>query len=232
MQEQALEIASHITHPVTVAAFALVFAATAFHLALRAKRPRIAWILVVAIMLLGIAPLVASTYVQSRGVYRIRVVVLGPDGSPTDDARVDSSNGGEPKKVASGWEFDIPLQTRPADGVVIFFATVPSAFLRGHTRIVLAQDYYPTITIQLTSDTSAILRGSVIDEHGKPVPKAIVSIVGYTESTLTNDMGNFALSAHAADGQMVQVRAQKDQLVGSVSAPAGRVAVEITIKRR
>jgi hypothetical protein len=43
-------------------------------------------------------------------------------------------------------------------------------------------------------------------------------------------MGNFVLPAHAADGQVVQVRAQKDQLVGTLSVPAGKT-VELVIKR-
>src|SRR5712671_2324306 len=99
MQEQALKIASHITHPVTIAAFALVFASSAFALAFRAKKPRIAWVLAVGIIILGLAPLAASTFLQSRGVYRVRVSVLGTDKQPVDDALVTSSIGGEPKKV-------------------------------------------------------------------------------------------------------------------------------------
>jgi hypothetical protein len=73
VQDQALKIASHITHPVTIAAFALVFAATALALALRAKKPRIAWVLATGIIILGLAPLAASTFLQSRGIYRVRV---------------------------------------------------------------------------------------------------------------------------------------------------------------
>jgi hypothetical protein len=231
MQEKALEIASHITHPVTIAAFALVFAAGAFGLALRAKKPRIAWILAAGIIVLGLAPLAASTFLQSRGVYRVRVVVLGPDQSPVEDAHVSSSTGGEPKKVESGWEFDIPPQTRPADGKVILFASVKNSFLSGRSTLVLAQDYYPTTTIQLASDTSAMLRGVVVDEHRKSIAGATVSIAGYTDVTTTDNMGNFVLPAHAAEGQIVQVRAQKDQLVGSVSVPAGRLPVELVVKR-
>jgi len=75
MQEQALKIASHITHPATVAAFALVFASSAFALALRAKKPRIAWVLAAGIIALGLAPLAASTFLQSQGLYRVRVTV-------------------------------------------------------------------------------------------------------------------------------------------------------------
>jgi hypothetical protein len=123
MQEQALKIASHITHPASVAAFALVFAAAAFALALRSKKPRIAWSLAIGIIILGLAPLAASTLLQSRGVYRVRVVVLGRDRLPVDDAHVTSSIGGEPKRVENGWEFDIPPQSRPADGELKLFAS-------------------------------------------------------------------------------------------------------------
>src|ERR1700691_4787377 len=77
MPEQALKIATGINHPVTLAAFAAVLASLAFNLALRAKRPRIAGALAAGIIIVGLAPLAASTFLQSRGVYRVRVVVLG-----------------------------------------------------------------------------------------------------------------------------------------------------------
>src|SRR5713101_5468291 len=123
MQQEALKIASHITHPVTIAAFALVFAAFALGLALRAKRPRMAWILAAGIIVLGLAPLAAATFLQSQGVYRVRIIALGPDQLPIENAHVTSSIGGEPKKVEGGWEFDVPPQTRPADGKVVLFAS-------------------------------------------------------------------------------------------------------------
>jgi hypothetical protein len=231
MLQEALKIASHITHPVTVAAFALVFAAFAFRFALRAKKPQIAWILTAGIIVLGLAPLAASTFLQSRGVYRIRVIVLGPDQSPLEDTHVSSSSGGEPKKVQDGWEFDIPPQTRPADGRIVLFASEKSAFLTGNSTIILAQDYYPTTTIQLASDTSAMIRGVVVDGHHRSVVGATVSVPGYQDVAVTDKMGNFALPAHVADGQIVQVRAQKDQLVGSMSVPAGRNSVELVVTR-
>lgn len=229
MQDQALKIASHITHPVTVAAFAAVLAATALGLALRAKKPRIALLLAAGIIILGVFPIGASTFLQSRGVYRIRLSVLGADKQPVDDALVTSSIGGEPKKAEGGWEFDIPPQARPADGKVVLFASVKSAFLTGSSTLVLGQDYYPTTTIQLTHDTSATIRGVVVDEHRRSVSGAQVSIPGYPDIAVTDRMGNFVLPAHAADGQIVQVRGQKDQLVGSLSVPAGR-PIELMVK--
>lgn len=232
--EHALKIASQIHDPVSVAAFVSVLALIAFIYAVRAKRPQSKWIfgiLAVGVFILGLAPLAASTFLKSRGVYRVRVIVLGPNKSPVEDAHVSSSSGGEPKKVEGGWEFDIPLQTRPADGKVVLLGSVKNAFLTGTATVVLDQDYYPTTAIQLTSDTSATIRGVVEDEHRRSVSGATVSIAGFDDVALTDSMGNFVLPAHAADGQIVKVRAQKQELVGSLSVPAGRLPVEIIVKR-
>jgi len=49
-----------------VAAFAMVFAAMALLLALKAKKPRIAWLLTAALLVLGISPLVSATFLASR----------------------------------------------------------------------------------------------------------------------------------------------------------------------
>ena len=116
VQDQALRLASQITHPVTVAVFAAVLAASAFIFALRSKRPRVAWVLAVGIIVLGLAPLAAQAISQWRGIYHVRVIVLGPTHSPVDDARIVSSAGGESKRVQGGWEIDIPAQTRPVRG--------------------------------------------------------------------------------------------------------------------
>jgi len=149
MWERALESASHITHPVTVAVFAAVLAAYLFSIAIKKRQSRVVWFLVAVILLLGLAPLVSSTYLQSRMLYQVRVSVLGANKQPVDDAHVTSSNGGEPKKIDDGWEFDIPPQSRPADGKVTLSASVKNAFLAGRTTLVLDKDYFPTTEIQL-----------------------------------------------------------------------------------
>jgi hypothetical protein len=230
MWEKALESASHITHPGTVAVFAAVLAAYLFSIAIKKRNSRITWFLAAAILVLGLAPLLSSTYLQSRGVYIVRVFILGTNKQPVDDASVTSSTGGEPKKIQGGWEFDIPPQSRPADGKVKFFASVKNAFLAGNSTLVLDKDYFPAVEIQLEQDTSAMVRGDVIDDHGRSVVGARVSIPGYPDVAVTDGMGNFVLPAHAADGQIVQVRAQKDRLVGTLSVPAGK-SVELVVKR-
>ncbi len=231
MEEQALKITGHIGHPITVAAFALVIAASAFALALRAKRPLVASIMAAGIVVFGVAPFAASTFLQSRGVYHVQVVVLEPDQSPVEIAQVKSSNGGKLKMVADGWELDIPPQARPADGKVTLFASVKDEFLKGASTLVLGRDYYPTATIQLVGDAAAKVRGVVVDEDLTAVAGATVSIVGYSDVAVTDQKGNFVLPAHPIKlEQMIEVRAQKGQLTGLISAPAGKV-VEIIMSR-
>ncbi len=112
------------------------------------------------------------------------------------------------------------------------FASVKNAFLAGDSTLVLDKDYFPTVEIQLGHETSAMVRGIVIDEHRRSVAGAQVSIPGYSDIAVSDKMGNFVLAAHAADGQMVHLRAQKDQLSADVSAPAGDQPVELVLKRR
>jgi hypothetical protein len=234
MEEQALtlllKLAGHIGHPVAVAAFAVVIAASVFALALRAKRPVIGSIMAAGIIVLGVAPFVASGFLQTRGVYHVQVVLLRPDQSPVDIAQVKSSNGGELKMVAGGWELDIPQQARPADGKLTLSASVKDEFLKGKSTLVLGQDYYPTATIQLVAETSAMVRGVVVDEDLGAIAGATVSIDDYPEVAVTDQKGNFVLPAHAGKGQMIEIHAQKGQLTGRLSAPAGKV-VEVIISR-
>jgi hypothetical protein len=232
--DEALKIASQVTHPVSVVAVALVVA-LAFWYVLHARKSSevrlLGTILTVGIILLGLAPLAASTISQLRGIYRVRVIVLGSDHLPVNDARVTSSIGGEPKRIEGGWEFDIPPQSIPEERKVVFYASIKNAFLSGTSALPLGRDYYPTTTIQLASDTSAVLRGVVLDERRRPVSDATVTIEGYPDQARTDSSGNFVLPAHAADAQIVEVRAQKGQLLGNMSVPAGKEPVEIILKR-
>ena len=54
-----------------------------------------------------------------------------------------SSNGGEAKKIQGGWQFDIPSQSRPADGKLKLFASEKNTFLAGNSTLVLDKDYFP-----------------------------------------------------------------------------------------
>jgi len=234
MDEQALaqflKIAGHIGHPGKVAVVAFVIAASVFALALRAKRPVVGGFAAAGIIVLGGAPFAAWSFLQSRGVYQVQVVLLRPDQSVEDIAQVKSSNGGELKMVAGGWELDVPQQARPADGKVRLSAIAKDEFMKGESTIVLARDYFPTATIQMVAETSAMVRGVVVDENLGVVAGARVSVGDYPEAAVTNAKGNFVLPAHAGKGQMVEIRAQKGNLTGHLSAPAGKV-VEVVLGR-
>jgi hypothetical protein len=188
-------------------------------------------IMAVGIVVLGFTPYAASTFLQSRGVYHIQVIVLDPDQSPVEIAQVKSSNGGELKMAGGGWELDIPQQARPANGKITLSASVKDEFLKGASTLVLDRDYYPTVTIQLAANSSAKVRGVVVDEDLRAIAGATVSIAGNPEIALTDEKGNFVLPAHPVkQGQMIEIEAHKGQLTGHLSASAGKV-VEIIISR-
>ena len=184
-------------------------------------------------MILGFSGFVINQF--HYGVYHVRVTVLDPRGLPLEDASVWSSIGGEPKKVAGGWQFDIPADSKPKNGKLTLFASQPGAFLAGKSDLQLGKDENPAITIQLTQDTSATVRGIVIEAaSGQAISGALVSVIGYgTEALRTGEDGSFVLPAHAAEGQQVQLRVEK-QGYNPVTLwhPAGKIAVEILLERR
>jgi hypothetical protein len=225
MWTKALEIASHLNLPVPVVAFAVVFAVFSFWLAVRSRRNKsvsgIFFVVSFVILILGLAPLVASTYLQSRGVYRVSVEVLGPDGQPESRAEIRSLPPAQIRKADGIWELDIPTQIRPADSTVVVSATIEESYLAGFTKVVLVDDYFPSATINLRPLPSVIVRGQVIDGHGRPVPDANVAIRGYTEIVKTNRMGNFEIQSHYAGGQQVSVTAEKSGVTAEKTGPAG-----------
>jgi hypothetical protein len=227
--EKALEIASRLTHPYSIAAFGLVFAAIGFWLALKSKKPRLAWLLGGGLLLLALAPLIASTYLATRGIYRIRLTVLGLNQVPDSRSEITSDAGGEISKSESGWEINITPQTAPPDRRVMLYASVKVAYLIGNTEMKLDQDYYPHATIVLHPMPTADVRGIVIDKEGHSVEGARVSVVGYPETVLTDAGGTFVLSAHASEGEPVTLRAEKGKLVAQRVAIGGRTA-ELTLR--
>jgi hypothetical protein len=144
------------------------------------------------------------------GVYRVRATVLSPDGNPAEDAKVVSSLGGEIKKVAGGWEIDIPGARPGASRRLMIHATEPTAFLQGSAEIDLGEDREPSVSIRLQADRSAKVRGSVIDAEGRALAGVRVSVAGHeAEGVVTGPDGGFVLAAGAATGQQVQLSAEK-----------------------
>ena len=75
---------------------------------------------------------------MDSAIYRVRVTVLSPEQVPVEDAKVWSSFGGELKRVAGGWQVDIPNASKPQNGNLTFFASREMAFLTGKADLVLS----------------------------------------------------------------------------------------------
>src|SRR5579859_7840698 len=200
------EIAGKVSSAWSLAAFAIIALVLLASKMKGRKVPAVAWWVVTAIVVIALAPIVAPAYLNSYGIYRVRVVVLDERKIPTNDAKVTCSVGGEVKKVEGGWECDIPSKTKPVDGKMQAYARIDEAFLTGNSELELKDDYSPVATIQLVPDTSALVLGIVTDDNNQPVEGARVGVVGYdSEGTVTKTGGGFSLSAHKAKGQQVQI---------------------------
>src|SRR5262245_58627836 len=127
--------------------------------------PLLVSLAVAVVALIAATALGAYVYFNRNDrVYRVRATVMNERGVPVDEAKVWSSAGGEPKKVAGGWQFDIPAATKPLDGKVTFYAEQATAFLEGRADLRLDEDFNPTVTIKLFHDTSAEVRGQGTEE--------------------------------------------------------------------
>jgi hypothetical protein len=223
------EAVAKISTGLRLAAFAIAVLA---YLAAR-KTTGMLKIIVGAIVVLALVAILGSFYVESHDkVYSVRAVVLSPEKTPVDYAKVWSSQGGEPKKVEGGWQFDIPSSSISKDQKLTIYATVDAAFLRGQGDIVLASDFHPNLTIVLQRPEVKI-RGIVTDENGRAIEGASVIVVGYADEMMkTKADGGFQLPAHAADGQQVRLHAEKSGLKPEEEwVPAG-TPVDIVLRRR
>lgn len=171
--------------------------------------------------------------VESAGVIRLRALVLSPTGSPVEDAKVWTSLGGEPKQVAGGWEFDILISKVPADGKVTVHASKEEAFLSGLSEVRLGKDLAATATVRLVASQTATVQGIVLDESGNAVEGVRVSVIGHEGETATTGAGGqFVLPAHAADGQQVQLHAEKAGYRGITQHHmAGSFPATLTLER-
>jgi hypothetical protein len=166
-------------------------------------------------------------------IYELRVIVIGPNGVPVDDAKVWSSVGGEPKHVPGGWQFDIPSAATRLHRRVIVFAAKDSAFLNGKTELELGQDSHPAISVQLTKVAGAAIHGIVVDGSGRGLDAVRVAVVGSERNGVTTQTdGHFFLEADAAEGEQVLVRVEKDMYAPVTQwHPAGRQPLTIILEK-
>jgi hypothetical protein len=232
-----LKGAAGISNAWSLAAFAI---AAILFVSLKASNRKVqpsGWAVICAVVLLGVIPILASTYLEKSrdaagAIYVVRTIVLDPQGIPVSDAKMWSSVGGEPKAVSGGWEFDIPEATKPVDGRLILYASLERAFWTGKTELRLTEDHHPTATIRLEPDTSARVSGIVVDGSGKAIAGVRVSVVGYEDEVIViKEGGNFSLPAHAAEGQIVQLHFEKKGYRAvNDDYPAGRTAIRVVLE--
>jgi hypothetical protein len=81
--------------------------------------------------------------------------------------------------------------------------------------------------------TSVHVKGVVIDSSSQPIAGAWVNVVGYEQERIqTGANGEFDLVAHAAKGEIVQLRAQKEGYQPEPqSHPAGSISMTIILRR-
>lgn len=219
--------------PWNLAAFAL---AVVLFIVLKNRNkpiPVIAWIVIVLLVALPVGASVYRTFLNNNTIYRLRVTVVDPQQIPIEDAKVWSSFGGEPKRVAGGWQFDIPTASKPEDSKLTIFASKESAFLTGQADLTLANDHNPAVTINLKRNNSARVRGQVVDAKNRALAGARVFVVGNeTEAIITKEGGNFDLPAHAALNQQVLLHAEKKGLKATkLWHPAGDTPAVLMLER-
>ena len=217
---EVFRVASQISSPLALIAFALAGVLWVVHYALKKRTisENMHGLLLLAMRgLLSVGLLATVGYFYSKhaeaglnSVYRVRITVIGTEHTPVEDASVWTSIGGEPKRVNGGWEFDIPSASKPLDGDIVVFAKIENSSLQGKASLHLGADYNPPIVVTLVSDESAMVLGTVEDDSGHALPGVDVSVVGYgNEHVTTPRNGSFLLRAHVADGQMVRLHAEK-----------------------
>jgi hypothetical protein len=226
--------ATRVSSPWSLAAFGIAAIICVVYLLGKWKRSGkgslIAGFAIVAIVVIALG----SLYLSKVDIYRVRITVIGPQGTPTEDAKVWSSIGGEPKKVAGGWQFDIPATSRPADGKLTVWASMDSAYLNGSADAQLFADYNPSVSIQVKADQTASVRGLVVDRSNRSIAGALVTVAGYgSEAVVTQEGGNFVLPAHASREQSVLLRVEAKGYVAATQwHPAGNDPATIVLDRK
>jgi hypothetical protein len=236
--EKAFDTVSRMPPDDQMAAFAIViilffvFALFAVHAFRHQKHLPSAIIVVALACVTGLAAsaIGASAFRAARRGYRIRIVPLGLDKQPTN-ATVKTPLVDGFKRPDGVWEFDIPLGTKTSGDDVTFYAASDDSSLIGSRSVVLGSDYDPQYAIQLHPAPSALARGNVLDENGRPVVGAQVSVVGLPESVKTTSTGYFALPAGKISGEPVTISVEEGNVVTKRMIIAGE-DTEITLWKK
>lgn len=198
---------------------------------------RIVMPIVGVIVLLGVLPMLADTYIKALDIkgddiYRVRVIALGPDGAPMTGVTLRTTVSNETTVTSQDTAVvAIARGAVPADGRITIFGDLDAAFLHGRVDLQLGEDLNPSVTIPLASARTATVTGIVQDDEGRAVAGAMVTAVG-GESGVTSAAGTFTLQAGVAGGQVVRLHAEKPGYVPTdQDHPAGTEPVTLVLVR-
>ena len=241
-----LEVMSRVSHPLGVGGLALaVFLLIVRQLISRGVFPALTrkvgaellagllnkvFFLAVLGMVLGFSGWIVEILFATPTVHTVRVSTVDEEGNRVEDAEVVASVGYERKEVDGGWEFAIPTGNLPEDRRVVFSGKKQSAFLKG-TETIEVNDEVTVVSLILKRDTSAKVRGVVVDNSGATLADVRVMVMGYGgEATTTGADGSFELPAHAAEGQQVELHVQKEGFEAITQwHPAGKYPATLTL---
>src|SRR5260370_33754432 len=151
-----VQAAAKVTTPITLLAFIVAAIVVVYYVWSKAKGrdprfPRLTVVSFIVLALIGASFSLANRYIggQQTAVYRIRALLVTPEGIPVDDAKLWSTVGGESKRVPGGYEIDVPKASIPADRKVTLLAEHEASFLAGKTEILLASDLNPVVLLRL-----------------------------------------------------------------------------------
>lgn len=165
--------------------------------------------------------------------YRVQVNVVNAQNEPVPDFKIWTSLDNTKRDASGSWSFEVPEVKKPPAGEVTVYADKKSAYLKGEVVVRLAENYNLTVPLVLLKDTSARVRGRVLDERGGAAGGALVHVPGHeSEGVTTGPDGRFDLPAHAAPDERVQLYAVKGRADTREWFAAGGVEVTLTLKPR
>lgn len=132
------------------------------------------------------------------------------------------------------WEFRIPPNTLPADGVVTVYAEKRSEFLSGKQDVRIVGDTRQSLTIRMERDRSATTKGAVVDEKGgKGIDGVHLYVHGSEQNVaLSGPTGAFELAAFAGAGELIRIRAEKDGYEPEDTVAHAGEPVQIVLTRK
>jgi hypothetical protein len=173
---------------------------------------------------------IAVKLVKTRatiGALRIRGRALESDGSPAHAIEIEPIDHRNTPTVTSGWRndgffeskrlqpgryrvgVDLGINRQPSEPYGRYYYPETRDATKA-TEIVVADNFVTPPIIFLLPETrpSVVLRGKVVDEEGKPAPRASVSfrpVGGYSNSQLyTNERGEFHETTYGSVAFLVQ----------------------------